>query len=129
MRVVPLSIAASVAFAFAANAQDIATHQHDYDGTRNIGHAENHDWYQGLTQPGTGYSCCNGTVNGVEGDCRPTRAYLQRQRHVDGDGQRPLDAGAAARGAAAPGARWQFTHLCREERHDLLFHRRLTEES
>ena len=51
MRVVPLSIAASVAFAFAANAQDIATHQHDYDGTRNIGHAENHDWYQGSRSP------------------------------------------------------------------------------
>ena len=40
------------------------------------GHAENHDWYQELKQPGTGFSCCNGTANGVEGDCRPTRAYL-----------------------------------------------------
>ena len=40
------------------------------------GHAENHDWYQQLKQPGTGFSCCNGTTNGVEGDCRPTRAYL-----------------------------------------------------
>jgi hypothetical protein len=80
MRVVPLSIAASVMFALtaSANAQDIATHQHDdIDGTRNVGHAENHDWYKDLKQPGTGYSCCNGSVNGVEGDCRPTRAYLQ----------------------------------------------------
>jgi hypothetical protein len=40
------------------------------------GHAENHDWYKQLKQPGTGFSCCNGTINGVEGDCRPTRAYL-----------------------------------------------------
>ena len=46
-------------------------------GHHGQGHAENHDWYKELKQPGTGYSCCNGTVNGVEGDCRPTRAYLQ----------------------------------------------------
>ena len=46
------------------------------DGTHGQGHAENHDWYQELKQPGTGYSCCNGTVAGIEGDCRPTRAYL-----------------------------------------------------
>ena len=77
MRVVSLSIAASLAFGLNAAAQDIATHQHDYDGTRNFGHAENHDWYKDLKQPGTGYSCCNGTMNGVDGDCRPTRAYLQ----------------------------------------------------
>lgn len=79
MRVVCLSIAASLAFALPATAQDISRHQHvgsTVDGTRNIGHAENHDWYKGLTQPGTGYSCCNGTMNGVEGDCRPTRAFL-----------------------------------------------------
>ena len=79
MRVVSLSIAVSVAFAFAAAAQDSSSHRHDNDsdGTRNVGHAENHDWYRELKQPGTGYSCCNGTMNGVEGDCRPTRAYLQ----------------------------------------------------
>jgi hypothetical protein len=77
MRVVPLSLAASVAFGLGAAAQDIAIHQHDPDGTRNVGHAENHDWYRELKQPGTGYSCCNGSVNGIEGDCRPTRAYLQ----------------------------------------------------
>ena len=45
-------------------------------GWHNQGHAENHDWYKELKQPGTGFACCNGTVNGVEGDCRPTRAYL-----------------------------------------------------
>ncbi len=49
----------------------------DYGGQHGQGHAENHDWYKELKQPGTGYSCCNGTVNGIEGDCRPTRAYLQ----------------------------------------------------
>ncbi len=50
-------------------------HQGDR-GLRGEGHAQSHDWYQELKQPGTGYSCCNGTSNGVEGDCRPTRAYL-----------------------------------------------------
>jgi hypothetical protein len=44
-------------------------------GTHGQGHAENHDWYKELKQPGTGYSCCNGTINDIEGDCRPTRAY------------------------------------------------------
>ena len=46
------------------------------DGQYGHGHAENHDWYQKLKQPQTGYSCCNGTTNGADGDCRPTRAYL-----------------------------------------------------
>ena len=46
------------------------------DGQHGQGHSENHDWYRQLKQPGTGYSCCNGTANGIEGDCRPTRAYL-----------------------------------------------------
>lgn len=54
------------------------------------------------------YSCCNGTAgspNGmtIEGDCRPTRAYLQNdgiwRALVDGR----LGAGAAARDAAAAG--------------------------
>ena len=83
MRFVPLSIAAILAFAFTAAAQDFSRHQHgsDVGGTPNNGHAESHDWYKGLKQPGTGYSCCNGEVKGpngqvVEGDCRPTRAYL-----------------------------------------------------
>jgi hypothetical protein len=78
MRVVSLSIAVTMAFALAATAQDISSHRHGNtsDGTRNIGHAEHHDWYKELKQPGTGYSCCNGTANGVEGDCRPTRAFL-----------------------------------------------------
>ena len=45
-------------------------------GTHGEGHAENHDWYRELKQPGTNMSCCNGTLNGIEGDCRPTRAYI-----------------------------------------------------
>src|SRR3954468_24088648 len=79
MRVVSLSIAATVAFAFTAAAQDISTNRHGDStiGQHGQGHAENHDWYKELKQPGTGYSCCNGTANGVEGDCRPTRAHLQ----------------------------------------------------
>ena len=69
-------------FAFAwmfSGAAAFAQDGHSLDDARGMhgqGHAENHDWYQGLKQPGTGFSCCNGTANGVEGDCRPTRAYL-----------------------------------------------------
>jgi hypothetical protein len=66
----------------------LAQDGHRPDGLHGQGHAENHDWYQQLKQPGTGYSCCNGTINGVEGDCRPTRAYLnddgQWYAQVDG---------------------------------------------
>ena len=65
--------------AFAAAAQDMSSHRHGDTivGQHGQGHAENHDWYKELKQPGTGYSCCNGAVNGIEGDCRPTRAVLQ----------------------------------------------------
>ncbi|WP_305186623.1 hypothetical protein [Reyranella sp.] len=45
------------------------------DGNHGQGHAENHDWYEKLKQPGSNASCCNGPKDGVEGDCRPTRAY------------------------------------------------------
>jgi len=45
-------------------------------GRHGRGHAENHDWYRELKQPGTNMSCCNGTMNGIEGDCRPTRAFI-----------------------------------------------------
>jgi len=47
----------------------------NHSGHHGQGHAENHDWYEKLKQPGSNASCCNGTINGVEGDCRPTRAY------------------------------------------------------
>ncbi len=65
--VVGLTVAAIFLFMRPAQSQS---------GSHGDGHAENHDWYKGLKQPGTGYSCCNGTVDGVEGDCRPTRAWL-----------------------------------------------------
>ena len=42
-------------------------------GNHNDGHAGRHDWYRDLKQPGTGFSCCNGTAAGV----RPTRAELR----------------------------------------------------
>jgi hypothetical protein len=49
---------------------------HAQSGNHGEGHAENHDWYKELKQPGTNMSCCNGTADGIEGDCRPTRAYI-----------------------------------------------------
>jgi hypothetical protein len=61
-----------------AGAQDAHDHA-PYDhaqGQYGQGHGENHDWYKELKQPGTGYSCCNGRSATSEGDCRPTRAYL-----------------------------------------------------
>jgi hypothetical protein len=61
----------------AARAQDTHDHaQGQYWGQYGQGHSENHDWYKELKQPYTGYSCCNGRSNTSEGDCRPTRAYL-----------------------------------------------------
>ena len=75
MRVLSLSLVVLLALAGNAAAQD--RHDgHSSDGQWGNGHAENHDWYKELKQPGSGYSCCNGSVNGVSGDCRPTRAYL-----------------------------------------------------
>ena len=56
-----------------ARAQDAHDHA---QGQYGQGHSENHDWYKELKQPGTGYSCCNGRSNTSDGDCRPTRAYL-----------------------------------------------------
>lgn len=44
------------------------------DGQHGRGHAENHDWYNGLRHPSSGASCCD------QRDCRPTRAF------VDDDG-------------------------------------------
>jgi hypothetical protein len=61
-----LAASAAMALATSAIAQD--------GGFHGAGHAENHDWYSKLNQPGTTYSCCNGNEHG--GDCRPTRAFL-----------------------------------------------------
>jgi hypothetical protein len=75
----PFFVTAAVVLSLGATAQDRSAHDHGgqstIDGQWGRGHAENHDWYKDLMQPGTGYSCCNGTFNGVDGDCRPTRAY------------------------------------------------------
>lgn len=45
------------------------------------GHAEGHDVYKTWKRPGMSMSCCGGEIrdvqgNKVEGDCRPTRAYV-----------------------------------------------------
>jgi hypothetical protein len=45
-------------------------------GRHGDGHAQNHDWYKDLRQPDTGSRCCNGTVDGKQGDCRPTQSYI-----------------------------------------------------
>ena len=52
-------------------------------GNHDDGHAERHDWYRDLSQPGAGFSCCNGTASGVEGDCRPTaRGEFHLTQHI-----------------------------------------------
>ena len=82
------------------------------DGQHGQGHAENHDWYKDLKQPQTGYSCCNGRTGTTDGDCRPTRAYLNDDGMwyalLDGT----LGAGAAARRAEAARARRLARHIC-----------------
>jgi hypothetical protein len=45
-------------------------------GRHGDGHAENHDWYKDLRQPDTRSRCCNGTVDGKQGDCRPTQSFI-----------------------------------------------------
>ena len=83
----------------------------DSPGQHGRGHAENHDWYQELKQPGTGYSCCNGTINGIEGDCRPTRAYLTEEGQWRAliDGQWVLIPPRAVLKQLAPDGR---SHVC-----------------
>jgi len=99
------SVVSSVAFGLLASA---AVAQ---NGIRGQGHAENHDWYQELKQPDTGYSCCNGTTGGIEGDCRPTRAYLtdEGQWRALVDGQWVLVPPRAVLKQLAPDGR---SHIC-----------------
>lgn len=54
----------------------LASLAHAEVGDRGVGHAENHDWYQDLKQPDNGQPCCNGSAASINGDCRPTRAYV-----------------------------------------------------
>lgn len=68
------AIAAAIFIGLAA--WGVADSARAQDGRHGIGHAERHDWYRDLKQPGTGYSCCNGSTSTGEGDCRPTRAWL-----------------------------------------------------
>jgi hypothetical protein len=72
----PFFVTAAVALSLGAVAQDRSAHDRNrlstIDGQWGRGHAENHEWYKDLK--GTGYSCCSGTFNGVDGDCRPTHA-------------------------------------------------------
>ena len=98
------------------------------DGQHGQGHAENHDWYKDLKQPQTGYSCCNGRTGTTDGDCRPTRAYL----NDDGmwyallDGQWvPVPPRVVLKQLAPDGS---SPYLRQQERHDLLLPRRLTED-
>jgi hypothetical protein len=51
------------------------------DGIRNHGHAENHDWYRDL-KTNSGYSCCNGSEDGTEGDCRPGAVWRDDRGNV-----------------------------------------------
>lgn len=46
--------------------QSAKAQQHSHEHAQ--GHDQNHHWYNGLKQPGTGYSCCN------EKDCARVRA-------------------------------------------------------
>ena len=45
-------------------------------GRHGDGHAQNHDWYKDLRQPDIGSRCCNGTVDGKQGDCRPAPSFM-----------------------------------------------------
>lgn len=52
-------------------------------GAHGENHAQHHDWYRDLRQPGSGASCCSLQ------DCRPVRAYIgddgQWRAIVDGE--------------------------------------------
>ena len=104
-----VSIVAALFVATSSVAQDGGPG--DFTGQHGRGHAENHDWYQELKQPGTGYSCCNGTINGIEGDCRPTRAYLTEEGQWRAliDGQWVLIPPRAVLKQLAPDGR---SHIC-----------------
>lgn len=66
---IALIMAAAILLSAAAFGQDV-TREGKGEGEYGVGHAEYHEWYKNLSQPGTGYSCCS------DKDCRPTRAYM-----------------------------------------------------
>lgn len=45
-------------------------------GRHGDGHAQHHDWYKDLRQPDIGERCCNGSVDGQVGDCRPAPSFM-----------------------------------------------------
>lgn len=47
-----------------------------HSGRHGDGHAQHHDWYKDLRQPDTGVRCCNGSVDGHVGDCRPAPSFM-----------------------------------------------------
>lgn len=50
--------------------------QAQHSGRHGDGHAQHHDWYKDLRQPDSGMPCCNGSVDGKAGDCRPAPAFI-----------------------------------------------------
>ena len=122
MRLSALGFVLACAFASVA-----ATGARAQDGQHGQGHAENHDWYKDLKQPQTGYSCCNGRTGTTDGDCRPTRAYL----NDDGMWYALLDGKWVPVPPRvvleAAGARRLLAYLRQQERHDLLLPGRLTQ--
>lgn len=63
-------VLAIIALALVALGYGLASAQ---SGNHGDGHAEHHDWYRDLLTP-HGTPCCNGTVDGRDGDCRPVQA-------------------------------------------------------
>lgn len=45
-------------------------------GRHGDGHAQHHHCYKDLRQPDTGVRCCNGSVDGQVGDCRPAPSFM-----------------------------------------------------
>jgi len=50
-------------------------------GRHGDGHTRHHDWYKDLRQPDTGVRCCNGSVDGSQGDRQPA-AFLHGRGRV-----------------------------------------------
>jgi hypothetical protein len=45
-------------------------------------HQLNHDWYKDLRRDTDNYPCCNGSSDGVMGDCRPTFARTDENGNI-----------------------------------------------
>jgi hypothetical protein len=100
---------------------------HAQDGVHNHRHVENHNWYQQLKQPGTRYSCCNGSTEdgwkAIAGRPAPFSKRTARGRRSS------TDSGHSSRRASCSSS-WRRTataHLRGQEPHDLLLPRRIAE--